>query len=747
MFFIHSDVSLPSNFGAERRRLEMKSFDGKAVDGFYLHSLKAYHEVRYKLEEAGIRIWESDVRPEERFLMERFIHGSARLSGEVIIRDRYKEFVNPIFEPSKWRPRFSIASLDIETGMDGTLYSIAMDYRVERGNYCSESERRIRVVGLLDAQSSGSGSRDEELQLSDEGTPARLSYLPTEVSLLEFFVEKLVELDPDLIIGWHVVGFDLTTLLERSRRLNSPLRIGRDKSIPRLIEQRGSLPIVDLKGRLVIDGPLLLRGASIRFSDWRLDTVAQEVLGRGKSISGAGRDKVAEIERRFMEDKEALARYNLDDAILVTEIFEKTGVLDLMKSRSLITGLPPDQIHRSVAAFDRFFLPRLHRKGYVAPSRSDVLAQAPTSGAMVFSGGFGLFEEVVVLDFRSLYPTLIQTFHIDPYSLLKAAEDPLITPVGISFSGSEHILPDYISHLMQQRAEAREAKDGALAYAIKILMNSMYGVMGSSGCRFYNIKLPNAITGIGRWVLESTAKRLRDWGYEVLYGDTDSVFVQLKEGERSHGDAAGRNLALRVNNHFRETIQTKFGVSSFLELEFEKRYVKLFLPTMRKNERTAAVKRYVGLLLNGKLDIKGMEFVRSDSTQLAREFQYELFQRYFNGEALVPWIKDVVRRLRSGEFDGKLVYKRRLSRRISDYKSPPPHAKAAKLLDPDGTRNIRRVEYLMTPRGPVPLELSPSEIDYNHYIEKQLKSLADDVLIHNGDSFDAILEGRQLELF
>jgi len=747
VFFVHADVSLPADFEAERRPLKMLSFEGKSVDGLYFSSLAAYHRGRSRLAETGIRTWESDVRPEERFLMERFVHGSARLKGKALIRNRYKEFCNPKFEPLDWCPRLIIASLDIETGLDGTLFSFALDCSVNEGDAESFSKngRRIRVVGMLDARLLESGDRSEQLQMDDEEAPAQLIYCSTETLLLELFVEKITEIDPDLIIGWHVTGFDLNFLLERSRQLNFSLRIGRDGSILRLVKQSGSLPIVDLKGRLVIDGPPLLRGTTIRFPDWRLDTVARGILGRGKNIFGA--DKVAEIELRFREDKKALALYNLNDAILVTEIFKETGVLSLITARSLITGLPPDQIHRSVAAFDHFFLPRLHRKGYAAPNRDDVRTGAPSPGAMVFSEGFGLFEGVVVLDFKSLYPTLIQTFHIDPYSLLKAAENPLVNPAGIDFSLSDHILPDYIDHLIRQRAVAREAKNDALAYAIKILMNSMYGIMGATGSRFYNIKLPTAITGIGRWVLESTSRQLRSWGYRVLYGDTDSVFVYLKEEERSDGDATGRSLALRVNDYFRETIQTEFGVPSFLELELEKCYVKLFLPAMRTSGGEAAVKRYAGLLPDGNLDIKGMEFVRSDSTQLARDFQYELFRRYFNGEALEPWIRDVVKRLRGGEFDEKLVYKRRLSRRAADYKSSPPHVRAARLLDPDGSRNIRRVEYLMTLNGPVPLELKPNEIDYNHYVEKQLRALANDVLTYAGESFDAILGGRQLELF
>jgi DNA polymerase-2 len=270
--------------------------------------------------------------------------------------------------------------------------------------------------------------------------------------------------------------------------------------------------------------------------------------------------------------------------------------------------------------------------------------------------------------------------------------------------------------------------------------------MGSPGCRFYRAELPTAITGIGRWVLETTSTQLKEWGYQVLYGDTDSVFVKLKTDERTDPDAAGRRLAARVDAHFRDLIRGRYGVPSRLEMEYEKRYVRLFLPSMRSGTE-AAVKRYAGLLPGGELEIKGMEFVRSDSTMLAREFQHELFRRYFAGEDLSVWIRDVVTRLKEGEFDDKLVYRRRLSRSAKDYKSPPPHVRAVKLLDPDGKKDLRDVEYLITPEGPVPMELNPQDIDYNHYVEKQLKSLADDVLVHQGTSFDAVIAGKQLDLF
>ena len=449
-------------------------------------------------------------------------------------------------------------SLDIETGRDGTLYALAVHRFGTGGGF--------RRAAVLDPMLNLDEAVHREPVRPEGGEILRLT---TEADLIRFFIDSVRAIDPDVIIGWHVIGFDLSFLNQKSRSLGIPLRIGRGSSPLGIAERPGSLPIADLQGRLVIDGPPALRGAFLKFSDWRLDTVAHELLGRGKEISAGGTEKVDEIERRYRDDKAALARYNLGDAVLVTEIFQRTGVLEQLVTRSLITGLPVDQVHRSVAAFDRFFLPRLHRRGSVAPNQADVVAGAPAPGAMVFTGGAGLFDDVAVLDFKSLYPTLIRTFHIDPYSLVQAKNDPLNTPVGVSFSRSEHILPACIAELMDQRADAKRRGEESLSQAVKIMMNAMYGVMGSPGCRFYRAELPSAITGIGRWVLESTAGRLKSWGYRVLYGDTDSVFVKLKTEERQDPDAAGRSLANRVDAWFRETIQKSYGVPSRLELEFE----------------------------------------------------------------------------------------------------------------------------------------------------------------------------------
>ena len=401
----------------------------------------------------------------------------------------------------------------------------------------------------------------------------------------------------------------------------------------------------------------------------------------------------------------------------------------------------------SVAAFDHFMLPRFHRKGIVAPDTADVTAGAHAAGGHVFTSAPGLYPDVIVLDFKSLYPSIMRTFFIDPYSRMMSEEEPVTTPEGISFSTTQNILPDFLAELMTKRSDAKKNGDKHLAQAVKILLNSFYGVMGTTGCRFYHPHLPTAITGTGQWVLKTCAEYLRSRGYTVLYGDTDSVFVSLKEEERDAPDEAGDLLASEINGFFTDRIKADYRVESKLEIEYEKHYLKFFLPPMRYSTEGAR-KRYAGLQRSGEIEFKGLETVRSDWTALAKNFQKELFRRFFDGERLDLWIKDFIERLKKGEFDEDLIYKKRLRREHDKYvKTSPPHVKAARKLDPDGKMNLQEISYMMKAEGPTPPELEGGPIDYQHYIEKQLRPIADGVLFACGQDFDSITDGRQLDLF
>lgn len=724
VFFIPRKVRLPDRVRFTRRRaVDMCNFDGEPVDALYFSTQRALRRAERILRDAGITTYEADIQPDRRYLMERFIHAGARLTGEATFSDQLTVFRNPKFEPCQVEPEFVVASLDIETDMNGRdLYSVAFHVTGRKGD-----RRRVFMVGEGEAN----------------GIP-ELVLFPGEKEMLGAVIDWVQEIDPDILIGWHVVGFDLQFLEKKCREHHIPFAFGRRREIVNIRQRSSGGFFADIPGRVVLDGPPALRGAFFSFEDYTLEAVAQQVVGSGKLIS-PGEEKVEEIERLFREDKPALARYNLQDCILVTEIFRRTGLLELLVRRSQISGLLLSEVGLSSAAFDHYFLPRLHRKGFVAPNVADIEVREHAAGGYVMEPHPGIYEHVVVLDFKSLYPSIIRSFKIDPYSRLMANHHPITTPNGYRFSATEHILPEFIARLMEQRALAKQRGDVHLSQAIKILMNSFYGVMGSPGCRFYHPDLPNAITGTGQWLLKGCKSFLEHLGYRVLYGDTDSVFVMLKPAEAAQPESAGKALAQRLNRHWESELQ-KMGVTSYLEMEFEKYYGKFVLPIARA-KAGGARKRYAGLKVQDgreELEFVGMEYVRTDWTPLAKEFQYELYWRLLHGEDIRNWVRQLVKSLKAGELDEKLVYRKRLRKDVSEYtKHVAPHVRAARMLG----NAVREVHYVITPEGPVPVELRPQNIDYQHYIDKQLRPIADSLLGLLGLSFQELLTPSQLSLF
>jgi DNA polymerase-2 len=182
------------------------------------------------------------------------------------------------------------------------------------------------------------------------------------------------------------------------------------------------------------------------------------------------------------------------------------------------------------------------------------------------------------------------------------------------------------------------------------------------------------------------------------------------------------------------------------------------MPTIRgqeavKGQKVGTKKRYVGLSDN-KLIFKGLETVRSDWTQASKIFQQELFRRVFADMPIDEYICSVVSEIRAGMHDNDLIYMKKIRRELQDYVNTPPHIKAClianKALTSTGQipkykkRSI--IEYVMTLNGVMPIELSKGNLDYEHYIEKQIKPIADDVLPFIGKSFDVIIS-KQINLF
>lgn len=708
-----------------RKALELTSLFGRPVDALYFDAQRDLRRERERIREQLRQTLEADVKPHERFLMERFVTGAVRVRGEVRQRRGFLELDNPKIEASDYTPRLAMLAFDLETdGFEGPLLSIAV---------------------------AGAGGDRVWMRHDDDGpapSSAGVTYLPDEVSVLRAFIAHVEAVDPDILSGWNVVEFDLTYLERRSAELGVALTLGRDRDRAKVLPPRNDQqpPVARVGGRVVLDGIATLRAATFSFESFRLEDVAHALLGRGKKIDHGG-DPLAEIRRLFAEDKPALAAYNLEDCQLVLDIFEAADLLGFAVERQALTGLPLGRQGGSVAAFDHLYLPRLHRHGHVAPDVGYSTEVVSSPGGYVMDSAPGLFDNVLVLDFKSLYPSIIRTFAIDPMGLAFPGDDQIPGFEGGTFARDRHILPGIIETLWAARDEAKVRGDAARSRVIKILMNSFYGVLGTPGCRFFSPKLASSITRRGHEIIMESRRFIEARELAVIYGDTDSLFVLLGEGrDEAACLAAGAELADELNAFWRERLRTELKLESRLEVEFETHYLNFLMPTMRGSDK-GSKKRYAGSVRQKDgglaITIKGLEAVRTDWTPLARSFQRELFRRVFVGEPWRDWMRDLAIAVRAGEHDEQLVYKKRLRRRVEQYeKNVPPHVQAAKKLG----RNVREVRYVITVRGPEPVELPHAALDYDHYLDRQLAPAANAILPFLDTDF-ASVAGPQLRLF
>jgi len=711
--------------GFELRPLALRDFHQRPVLGLYCVQYRQLQKLAKRLREYGVDVYESDIRPPERYLMERFITAPVWFDGASHLKPA-----------PGYRPQLKLASLDIETTAHGELYSIAIEG-------CGQ-----RQVYMLGPKNGG----DEVLDFD-------LEYCDSHPQMLERLNTWMAQNDPDAIIGWNLIQFDLRVLQKHAERHGIPLRLGRDGSAMEWREHGGKQQhfFAAAAGRLIIDGIEALRSATWSFASFSLEFVSQTLLGEGKSIDNPYQ-RMAEIDRRFAEDKPALARYNLKDCELVTRIFAKTELLTFLLERASVTGLAADRSGGSVAAFEHLYMPMMHRQGYVAPNLGDVEGEN-SPGGFVMDSRSGLYDSVLVLDYKSLYPSIILTFLIDPVGLVEGINETDAAKavdgfVGARFSREKHCLPAIVKQIWDGREAAKRDQNKPLSQALKIIMNAFYGVLGSSGCRFFDPRLASSITMRGHEIMHLTRRLIEEQGYHVIYGDTDSTFVWLKHAhnEEQAGEI-GRALVAHVNQWLAQHIRDEFGLESALELQYETHYRRFLMPTIRGSEE-GSKKRYAGLK-GDEMIYKGLETVRSDWTPLAQQFQQVLYERIFKGEPYQEYVKDYVNRTLGGEFDELLVYRKRLRRPLEDYeRNVPPHVRAARTADEYNRQQGRPLQYqsggwiryVITLAGPEPLETQRSRIDYDHYLTRQLQPVADAILPFVNDDFSA-LTSRQQSLF
>jgi DNA polymerase-2 len=700
--------------------------------------------------DSEIRTYEADVKFPDHFLMSRNIHGSLTIRGPCREgRKVERVFINPEIRPSSWQPSLSILSVDIETDAAcKEIYSIGLAFRCP---WSGKEKQEVLFAGPIDTDENILGFADEK-------------------SMLKVFCDRVVDWDPDIITGWNVIDFDFRIIAERIGHFGLPFQIGRsDKPAAFLPGEKGRYHTIILPGRQVLDAVRMVRAAPERFSDYSLETVAISVLGRGKLLEKKkDESKLEALGRLYREDPVSLCRYCMEDARLVIDILDKTGLMELTIRRCMLIGISLDRAWTSIAAFDHIYIEAMHRRGKAAPTLGvDTLPVTSAPGGAILGPQTGLYDNVWVFDFKSLYPSIIRTFNIDPLSFVlprdvsgmpeEEREHLIRAPNGACFRREAAILPELLERFFKSRDQARKKGDDIASYVFKIIMNSFYGVLGAAGSRFASGFLAGSITSLGQHLLHWCEKLLTDMGYRVLYGDTDSLFVLSgKPPDTSKEELLGESgeICIRINAELKRYIEKSFELDSFLELEFEKIYYRFFLPPVRnlsasagregKAESRGRAKGYAGLLLPlselaaasreqaasegryGWIEVKGMEAVRRDWTDLAQTFQIGLLELVFRRvkpDSIQRFIKQIIVDIFAGKLDERLVYRKALRKPIAAYTtSRPPHVRAAGMLKLEDQRGI--IEYVWTRDGPQPAALLSAPIDYGHYVEKQVKPIA-----------------------
>lgn len=682
-----------------------------------------------------VEVYESDIKPHYRFLMDNNLLGTINIQGESTSSERIDRIYNEpqISSSPQFSPKLKIASIDLESD------------KTQKKLYCigiySENIKKVFMVTNQELKNVVSCKNEEEC--------------------LQKFKEEIIKIDPDIITGWNVISFDLAYLKSLFEKYEIPFDMGRSNENIRLRIESGFFKAssADIPGRQVIDGLTFIKDRSIQqapsirnanFESYSLEDVSQEILNKGKAIKGKTRHKeIEELYRKNTNNShQSLADYNLLDCELVYKILEKTKMIDLATERSQLTGMPLDRLSASIASFDSLYIREAHLRNLVCPTTSFSQKEERIKGGYVHSEKSGIYSNIIIMDFKSLYPSIIKTFNIDPASYLEKKENGAIeSPNKAYFKNTNGILPDIIAKLHLAREKAKQEKRELASYAIKVIMNSFFGVLASPNCRFFSLEMANAITHFGQFIIKLTAEEIEKKGYNVIYTDTDSVFIESNT-PKEKAEALGKELELYINNFYKSYIKKNYSRISYLELEFQKLYLSLMLPKLR-NKEASAKKRYAGLIeKDGKeeVEITGLEAIRGDWTQAAQDFQRAILLKVFKKESIEQFIKDYIKKIKEGKMDSKLIYRKSIRKSLEEYtKTTPPHVKAARQLDKIESNVI---EYYITTAGPEPIQKLKHKLDYEHYIEKQIKPIANQILsLLNKDFEEMTQSSKQSTLF
>jgi DNA polymerase I len=661
-----------------------------------------------------VEVAAADIPFAHRFIYDKDLGSCISVTGERVNASMYSADIvlnaSEFEECQDFKPVLSKLSFDIETSIkDGNIWCICAVFKSE------EKEVRERIYG-------------------------------DEREMIERFFSLIKTLDPDVITGYNIDGFDIPKLNERADALHiSAKRWGRDGEDVRRVSNR----FWRCNGRIIADAWWHMK-RQFHPKQETLNAVAKELLNEEKIDV----DRL-KIDEEWRNNRERVLEYCEKDAELALKILEKTKVLDRSMDMATVSKLPLDDAMNSGASqlVDSLLIRAADRRGVATPLTGRGLEEESVEGGYVHSIAPGLYHWVGVLDFKSMYPSLIIAKNICFTTL--SPEGTIVSPTGARFldaSVRRGIIPELLSDLMKQRDAIKERMkhctgdeytylDG-LQNAVKILMNSFYGVLASSFYRFTSYAIGGSITAFARETTKGVIEQLEKEGITVIYSDTDSVFFKSPVETLEGTIEFGRKLSERFSSQ---------GVT----LEFEEVFEPLFSHGKKK--------RYVGRLVwpEQGLVVRGYEIRRTDSFDYQSESLALVFDEILNGnrEGALRLARKLVEDVLAGRVPKEKLVISRTCRAFEEYKDMETQVtvQAAKKLMKMGLEFIpgMKVSWIVVNSKKSPQQVEPYVAgrefeftpDYAYYGMRVAQTLARVTEVFGVDE-DGLLRGsRQSTLF
>lgn len=507
-----------------------------------------------------------------------------------------------------------------------------------------------------------------------------LTVVKDEREMLKRFCELVRERDIDILIGYNSASFDLPYMAKRAKALGINLSIGRDGSEPEL-RRTGMTARVSIDGRAHFDVfymvRLLAAAQALKTQRYTLEEVYAEILGKKKI-------DIDEHEMCSMWDDDGRRKeyieYACSDAESTAEIFEKVSPLAFELCKLAQIPLNDASGATSGQLVESLLMNAAAGKGMLIPNKPGgeeigEREEEPIAGAYVKLPEPGIYDRVAVFDFRSLYPSIIVSHGIDPYTVNCGHPECMrnnTSPLGHHFcTKREGVVPSTLRELLDRRRKLKAALKAARGderillnarvAALKIVTNSMWGYLRYARSRWYSREAAESITGWGRFYIQDVAKKAEESGFTVLYADTDSLFLLL--GDKTEDEAV----------EFVHSINA--GLPETMELELEDFYSRgVFVAKKHEKGTKGAKKKYALISKDGRIKIRGFELVRRDWSKIARDTQRRVLETILvdgSKEKAMSIIKEVVQDLKGGNIGKEdLVIYTQLRKKSYEVTSP-----------------------------------------------------------------------------